>query len=76
MLAPAFAVACTAQAPVLTGALLGAVEAIGSVSAGNGAVVALPPWHAEAGAGDRVALATVLTLAFLAAAVPPPVDGT
>uniref|UniRef100_A0A147BEL0 Uncharacterized protein n=1 Tax=Ixodes ricinus TaxID=34613 RepID=A0A147BEL0_IXORI len=76
MLAPAFAVACTAQAPVLTGALLGAVEAIGSVSAGDGAVVALPPWHAEAGAGDRVALATVLTLAFLGAAVTPPVDGT
>lgn len=47
-LAPAPAIAGSAEASILTGALLGAVEAIGAVGTGCCAVVALPPWHAEA----------------------------
>lgn len=61
----ALSVTGSAKASILTGALLGAVEAIRAIGAGCCAVVALPPWHAEASPGDRVALAAILALALL-----------
>lgn len=72
-LAPAPAIAGSAEASILTSALLGAVEAIGAIGAGCCAVVALPPWHAEASPGHRVALATILALALVRAVVAPSV---
>lgn len=69
--APALAITGSAEATVLAGALLGAVEAISSIGAGCGAVIALPAWHTEAGACHRVALASMLAHALLRAVVAP-----
>lgn len=71
--ATTLAVARSAQPPILTGALLGAVEAIRSVGARGGAVVPLPARHTEAGASHRVALAAILALALLGAPFTPSV---
>lgn len=70
-LASALAIAGSAEAAILAGALLGAVEAISSIGAGYGAVIALPAWHTEAGARHRVALASMLAHALLRAVVAP-----
>lgn len=70
-LASALAITGSAQATILAGTLLGAVEAIGSIGARYGAVLALPARHAEASARHRVAFASILAFALLRTVVAP-----
>lgn len=70
-LASTLAITGSAEAAILAGALLGAIETVSSIGARYGAVIALPARHAEAGACHRVALASMLAHALLRTVVAP-----